>query len=47
MNNPENVSETSMKFRRIGGSTQLVIESANDFRNAYELDPAARPTSSP
>ena len=40
MNNPENVSETSMKFRRIGGSTQLVIESANDFRNAYELDPA-------
>ena len=40
MNNPENVSETSMKFRRIGGSSQLVIESANDFRNAYELDPA-------
>lgn len=40
MNNPETVSETSMKFRRIGGSTQLVIESANDFRNAYELDPA-------
>ena len=39
MNNPEHVSETSMKFRRIGGSTQLVIESANDFRNAYELDP--------
>ena len=29
-----------MKFRRIGGSSQLVIESANDFRNAYELDPA-------
>ena len=40
MNNPETVSETSMKFRRIGGSSQLIIESANDFRNAYELDPA-------
>lgn len=40
MNNPENVNETTMKFRRIGGSSQLVIESANDFRNAYELDPA-------
>ncbi len=40
MNNPETVNETSMKFRRIGGSSQLVIESANDFRNAYELDPA-------
>ena len=40
MNNPEQVNETSMKFRRIGGSSQLVIESANDFRNAYELDPA-------
>jgi hypothetical protein len=40
MNNPENVSESTMKFRRIGGSSQLVIESAKDFRNAYELDPA-------
>jgi len=40
MNNPESSNETSMKFRRIGGSSQLVIESANDFRNAYELDPA-------
>ena len=40
MNDPEKVSESSMKFRRIGGSSQLVIESANDFRNAYELDPA-------
>ena len=34
MNNPETISETSMKFRRIGGSSQLIIESANDFRNA-------------
>ena len=40
MNNPETSNETSMKFRRIGGSSQLVIESAGDFRNAYELDPA-------
>ena len=42
MNNPEKNSEspTSMKFRRIGGSAQLVIESPDDFRNAYELDPA-------
>ena len=40
MNSPEHFSETSMKFRRIGGSSQLVIESPDDFRNAYELDPA-------
>ena len=40
MNNPDNTNESSMKFRRIGGSSQLVIESADDFRNAYELDPA-------
>ena len=30
MNNPETVSESTMKFRRIGGSSQLVIESADD-----------------
>ncbi len=40
MNDPEKTNESSMKFRRIGGSSQLVIESADDFRNAYELDPA-------
>ena len=41
MNNPEKpVESSSMKFRRIGGSSQLVIESPEDFRNAYELDPA-------
>ena len=40
MNDPEKTNESTMKFRRIGGSSQLVIESANDFRNAYELDPA-------
>ena len=40
MNDPEHPNESSMKFRRIGGSSQLVIESADDFRNAYELDPA-------
>lgn len=40
MNDPEHSNESSMKFRRIGGSSQLVIESADDFRNAYELDPA-------
>ena len=41
MNNPEKpVDSSSMKFRRIGGSSQLVIESPDDFRNAYELDPA-------
>lgn len=40
MNSPEHSSESSMKFRRIGGSSQLVIETADDFRNAYELDPA-------
>jgi len=40
MNNPEKVNDSTMKFRRIGGSAQLVIESASDFRNAYELDPA-------
>ena len=40
MNNPDRSNESSMKFRRIGGSSQLVIESPDDFRNAYELDPA-------
>ena len=40
MNSPEHSSETAMKFRRIGGSSQLVIESPDDFRHACELDPA-------
>ena len=40
MNPNESTSDPNMKFRRIGGSTQLVIESEADFRHAYELDPA-------
>ena len=40
MKKTDPTGDPNMKFRRIGGSTQLVIESAEDFRHAYELDPA-------